>query len=345
VTVGKAAKETVMEVVPIVPFGLLAMSLVLLLAIAAAAIVLAHWLLRQSAPVLRWVAVPMVIVAGLGALLLLFGGLYVVRSQRQVAIVDQQIFAPPAGRTSSAIDADWLRFPQPPQPRPPEPASESAVSTPLPAAATDGPVSPLVGGADPVATDDRSLVQNAQAGAPDWVRTASERRGEANYLVCASRQFSTVEEADADAKACLRELLLDEFRKVQASHVIRRPAVLDISRLVDGSVQDRYVETVQRDFGTFFAPMHRVWLRAEFSPAVHEALHAAHITAVQQGRLLVAGVVWAALLCLPLGVVSYGQLCRWANCRGNRLLQAVVGTGVAGVWVAGFVLLQRLVIW
>uniref|UniRef100_A0A7C4QQL5 Uncharacterized protein n=1 Tax=Schlesneria paludicola TaxID=360056 RepID=A0A7C4QQL5_9PLAN len=337
-----------MEVAPIVPFGLLAVSLVLLLVIGAAAIVMAHWLLRQSAPGLRWVAVPMVIVAGAGALVLLFGGLYVVRLQPdQAAIVEQPFFATPAEPRSSAADSEWLRSPQSPRSLPAELAAESAVPTPPSATATDASVfpSPLVGGSDPAATDDRSQVQNAQAGAPDWVRAGSERRGEANYLVCASRQFSTVEEADADAKACLRELLLAEFRKVQASGVIRRPAVLDISRLIDGSVQDRYVETVQRDFGTFFAPMHRVWLRAEFSPAVHEALHAAHITAVQQGRLLVAGVVWAALLCLPLGVVSYGQLCRWVNCRRSRLLQAIVGTGVVGAWVAGFVLLQRLVIW
>lgn len=197
---------------------------------------------------------------------------------------------------------------------------------------------------DPVATDDRTAPDEEQPSLPEWIHHGNRRDGEVIVWVCSSKQFATVEEAEADVLATLRATVLEELHKLHPDYPMRRRSELVSEKFLQSLIKNRHVQMVQRDFGTFFAPMYRVWLQAELTPLNRQAVQFSYTRAVQEGRLLVVSVILVGLLCLPLGIVSYGNICRWKGVSSSRLLQALVSLLVIGVWAISYVLLQRYVI-
>jgi len=269
---------------------------------------------------------------------LLIVGLYFVRSSQVVhesatAVIEEIV------RDESYASAAALK----------RPVDATSVAVAAPEPNDFVPVAPVEAvtpvPADPAlpATDYRSSVVNAVNAAPDWVRGGVQRRGDVTMLVCSSKQFATEAEADVDARAAVRDYLLDEQRRNTGAEPFRLRATPSVDGQVASVIKDRYVETVQRDFGSMFATMYRVWLKAEITPATQAQLRAAHLANVQEGRMVVAGTGLGALLCIPLGIVTYGKLNRRLNHRFSRTLKAGVAAGVLALWSLGLLLLERTV--
>lgn len=197
---------------------------------------------------------------------------------------------------------------------------------------------------EPVATDDRTGADEEQPPLPEWIHHGSRRDSETIVWVCSSKQFATVEEAEADVLAILRASVLEEIHKLQPAYTMRRRSELVSEEFLQSLVKNRHVQTFQRDFGTFFATMYRVWLQAELTPQTRQTLQTSYTHAIQEGRLIVLSTMLVGLLCVPLGIVTYGNICRWAGISSSRLLQALVSFLVIGGWAIGFMLLQQYVI-
>jgi hypothetical protein len=111
-------------------------------------------------------------------------------------------------------------------------------------------------------------------------------------------------------------------------------------------VRNEYVETVSRDFGSFFAPMHRVWYRVELSPATREPALIRWRAALANTRMVATGGGFLALLCVPLAIVGYARCNRWTGGKARRPLACAATAAVLAIWVAGAVLFARLfVLW
>lgn len=196
---------------------------------------------------------------------------------------------------------------------------------------------------DPAATDDRTAPDEKQPPLPEWVHHGNRRDGEVSIWVCSSKQFATVEEAEADVLNNLRASVLEEIRKFLPEYPMRRKSELVSEEFLQSLIKNRHVQLFQRDFGTFFAPMYRVWLQVELTPLSRQAVQVSYTHAVREGRLLVVCVTLLGLLSVPLGILSYGNICRWAGISRSRLLQVLVSLLVIGAWAISFVLLQHYV--
>jgi hypothetical protein len=311
------------------------LSLLILTSICFGGFFIARGLLSQSGPQRL---VSGTVLAGLAAMSVAFlvVGLFFVRSQHQVTEV-RQARLQELRSMGEALHAQR--------------AVQSPVQAPAPAAlrpldTPDAPVSALQvsqNALTPLPTDDRTTVVESPAGPPSWVRAGVQKHGDVTTLVCSSQQFASVAEAEVDAQAAVRDYLLSERLRLAPSGPFGLKTSPSVEPLVQTVIRDRYTETLQRDFGSFFAPMHRVWLKAEITPTTVQQMQQAQVADLQEGRLLVAGSGLAALLCLPLGVVTYGQLNRWTNRRASRILQGAVSAAIVGLWTAGFVALQQFV--
>ncbi len=138
--------------------------------------------------------------------------------------------------------------------------------------------------------EDRTI----SAAPPEWTLAGEVRHGDVRQIVLSSKQFSTLDEARNDIAATARNLLAKDFENVYhtPAETLRQ---LPLKTLTDVAVKQEHVETVERDFGSFFAPMHRVWWQVEVSPDVRTNLHPVWKAAVQEQRTItVAGTLAAA---------------------------------------------------
>ena len=323
--------DTATERVPTVAVkvGFMSFAGVVLVAVTLGAFVL----LKTLASNRRLTAGAVIGVVAAAGLASLVGGLFVVRTQTYHVVAERDM----AAREKHRAIAEELRTrtmtlrPLLPAPVPDKPA--------------EPPVSALLASQTaltPLPTDDRSTVE-PESFTPSWVRAGVQRKGDVTTVVCSSQQFASVPEADADARAAVRDYLLGERLRTIPKESFGPRTAPSVDGLVDGVVKDRYVETIQRDFGTFFAPMHRVWLKAEVTPTTYNQMRAAYTAELQKSRLLVAGGALAALLCVPLGIITCGRLDRWTNHRFPRILQAGIGAAVLGLWGLGAAVLERFV--
>jgi len=185
----------------------------------------------------------------------------------------------------------------------------------------------------PVPTDDRTVI-HAEADRPDWVSQPESKTGEVRLVVVASQQYSTVEEAESELARTAADLLLADLNQIYSREMgvsTWHPTIDDIRRHV---VKQQYVETIERDFGNFFHPMHRVWWQLEFSPEVRyefaphwrHGLTARRVHLVGGAATLLVALVSLIALYRRLNVVTLGQRKLWV-----LLLVAVVGQA----WLGG----------
>lgn len=120
--------------------------------------------------------------------------------------------------------------------------------------------------------DDRTVATSTAGQRPDWLNASLKQQGDVVHLVVSGQQFATIEEARHDVASEARKQLLADFEKTYGASA-RSLADLSNDDLRLLAVRKEFVETVERDFGNFFAPMHRVWWQVELSPQVRSELY------------------------------------------------------------------------
>jgi hypothetical protein len=199
----------------------------------------------------------------------------------------------------------------------------------------------------PVPNADRTVVEsNSPTGPPAWLTAGTKITGETESIVISSKQYATQEEAEQDVGRQAVELLRIDLRKHTSPTWIQPQEILGIPEAIGLAVRDKYVETVNRDFGSFFAPMYRVWYRVELSPKVREPALIRWRAAVATSRMITAGGGFLALLCVPLAVVAFGRCNRWTGGKARTPLACAMAALVLSAWIAGGALFARLfVLW
>ena len=174
------------------------------------------------------------------------------------------------------VDADMPRLP------------DDAVPASAPVAASHGDAEPV-----PATTAAARPVQR-----PDWTNTPQVVAGDVTHSVLSSKQYTTVDEAREEVAAAAVKLLVEDFERiygVSAENLKNLP----VETLRTMAVRQEFIETVDRDFGNFTAPMHRVWWQIELSPVVRTSLHPLWKSRVQEQRvLIVGGGLLAVTVCL-----------------------------------------------
>lgn len=221
---------------------------------------------------------------------------------------------------------------------------------PQPATARDldAAVSALETSNDPLPQADRTATAEP---APDWLTTGNHVFGDREMTVVASQQYATEHEARADALAQVGRIVAQDTSKYLSPELIRPRE--DLIRLEAGAtispevihlgIHDTYVQTVQRDFGTFFAPMYRVWHRVELSPLVREPLLLRWREAVLTARTRTVIAGFAALLLIPLGILVSESLRKLTRGAFVPLIRGVTVAGVIAGWFLGACVLNQFV--
>jgi hypothetical protein len=196
-------------------------------------------------------------------------------------------------------------------------------------------------------TDDRTDVPTDGVQAtPAWLKPGTETVGESQFVVVSSKQYATLPEARADADRQVIDLLRADLRRYTSQTWVRPDEIIGLQESLQAAVRDQYVETVSRDFGSFFAPMHRVWYRVELSPATREPALIRWRAALANTRMVATGGGFLALLCVPLAIVGYARCNRWTGGKARRPLACAATAAVLAVWAAGAVLFARFfVLW
>lgn len=154
--------------------------------------------------------------------------------------------------------------------------------------------------------DDRTAREDLSEPRPSWTQQPETRHGDVGQFVITSKQFATVEAARDDVAATAKEMLRKDFERiyrVTASHI--GDLSTDVVRHV--AVREEFVETIQRDFGNFYAPMHRVWWQLEISPDVRSHLFPLWKARTQEARLLILA---GTLVGVTLGLAGISLLLR-----------------------------------
>ncbi len=165
--------------------------------------------------------------------------------------------------------------------------------------------------APPVPTDDRTV--RSSVSLPTWAVIQADQRvipGEPFRQVVASQLFATESEARQDARRQVIEQVILDMRH---GGWLRSPpsATFQPSQhTVDSVITQTHVETVSRDFGSFFAPMFRVWHQVEIGPSSRSMLLSELRVDQSESRNLVVLVAVGLIFCLPLAIVFQGWLSR-----------------------------------
>lgn len=210
---------------------------------------------------------------------------------------------------------------------------------------TDDPadaISAIDTGRDPLPQDDRTTVNEPT---PDWLATGRHFFDGEELQVIASQQFATEAEARHDANTIVAELLTKDL--AQFTRAPLRPRRSPVTGTdVHRAVREEYLQSVQRDFGTFFAPMYRVWYKVELSPAVREPYLVGWRAQLVESRTLTVVSGFAALLLAPLGILFAAAARRATGGAGRGWIDLSALFGVLALWSVGaWVLNQYVVLW
>lgn len=183
----------------------------------------------------------------------------------------------------------------------------------------------------PAGLDAGSDTKKSPSHRPAWIDQVKSDDGDCQHVVLSSQQYSTREEAEAELSSTASELIRNDMQRIrpEVPHSSWRPTVGEIRR---AAVKQQYVEAVERDFGSFVHPMHRVWWQIELSPEVRteflpswrqgltssrvrllgltisSLVLAASLLAMYRRLDVITGGAHRAALSIGLGVVSLGWL-------------------------------------
>lgn len=199
---------------------------------------------------------------------------------------------------------------------------------------------------EPPTADRTTSADSATSPTPEWIKAGTITQGERRFLVLSSKQYATQAEAEQDVGRQTVELLRQDLREHTRTAWVQPGEIVGIPESLEGAIKQRHVETIQRDFGSFFAPMYRVWYQVELSPAVREPALVRWKGALTQSRLIATLGTLAALLMIPVGIVMHGVSNRATGGRANLLLKCLLVVMVVAVWLSGLAIFKSsLVLW
>jgi hypothetical protein len=138
--------------------------------------------------------------------------------------------------------------------------------------------------------DDRTIATSDDNAAPEWMRQTPVTAGDTTLFVLSSKQYATEDEGRKELAGTAREMLKKDFER-QYGIPARSLSDSDLPawRIQQLALRQEYIETLERDFGNFTAPMHRVWWQLELSPKVRSGIYPVWRTHLQEWRSALVG--------------------------------------------------------
>lgn len=146
-----------------------------------------------------------------------------------------------------------------------------------------------------VATKDRT---SSSTDHPEWLRTVETEKDGKRTLVIASGQYATVEEAERELTASAGSYILQDCTRHATAPVKYGELSPPDRKQLAPFVTRTYVEKVDRDFGSFYAPMYRLWWELTFSDETRGRLEPVLIAQVRGQRQTVVSIGLAILATL-----------------------------------------------
>lgn len=155
---------------------------------------------------------------------------------------------------------------------------------------------------------------------PKWISEGEVTNGDVRYVVLSSQLWSTVEEARHTLVGQATEILRKDFEQRHKGPFIPfSNRALNMDRLVEIAVKEQHLESVEQDFGKYTSPMYRLWWRLEISPIVRTELFPDWKAATTQNKVIVIGVVMAAVTFLANIVSVLSMSARPQQPLGDKL--------------------------
>lgn len=169
---------------------------------------------------------------------------------------------------------------------------------------------------------------------PKWAVESDTTNGDVRLIVLPSKLWSTEEEASQELLPRVATIVREDFDSMQKSIWTRTSrGLLSDTQVAQFAIKRRYLDRIEQDFGTFTAPMCRLWMQIELSPGVRTEIYPAWNAAVVGNRILVTGAILAWVTLAANAAVLFAHLKAVPN---RRLIYAgtVAATSLAA-WTAG----------
>ena len=138
-----------------------------------------------------------------------------------------------------------------------------------------------------------------QSALPQWITDHDTTSSDIQRIVLTSQLWSTEAEADRELSPKVAAIIRADFAdRHQGLFNQTGRQVLSEDRIVNVAVKQRYVEHVEKDFGSFDATMNRLYWQVEVSPVVRTELYPEWKAAVTQNRIVVVGALLSLLTLL-----------------------------------------------
>ena len=176
---------------------------------------------------------------------------------------------------------------------------------------------------------DQEAVLTTAEGLPLTAEQRNERDAADGFVVLSSRQFATVEEAEAEVADATRERIMTTISR---QHGLPQTWTLPDSVLADAQIiPRRHIETISRESGNVTFNVYRVWWEVAFTPEAMEQLEPVWKDQIVTSRLWSLGDLAALLTLLAGAATSYLRLDTLTGGRyRQRLKFAAVLLVVAG---------------
>ena len=134
---------------------------------------------------------------------------------------------------------------------------------------------------------------------PQWITDHDTTSSDVQRIVLTSQLWSTEAEADRELSPKVAAIIRADFAgRHQGFFNQMGRQVLNEDRIVNVAVKQRYVEHVEKDFGSFDATMNRLYWQVEVSPVVRTELYPEWKATVTQNRIVVVGALLSLLTLL-----------------------------------------------
>ena len=167
----------------------------------------------------------------------------------------------------------------------------------------------VVSEASSLPSDPAKEKPSADTTRPKWLEEGDRTNGDVRTIVLSSKLWSTEAEANQELLPRAAKIVRDDFDERHQSPFQRTGhRLLSDERLVQFAVKRRYLERIDQDFGTFSAPMCRLWMQVEVSPLVRTAIYPDWKSAVVGNRAILIGAVLALLTLSANALALFGRL-------------------------------------
>lgn len=169
---------------------------------------------------------------------------------------------------------------------------------------------------------------------PKWLEVEDTTDGDVRLIVLSSKLWSTEQEAQQELHPRAASLVRADFDQMQNSIFNRTShGLLNDDQVTQFAIKKRYLERVEQDFGTFTAPMCRLWWQIELSPTVRTEIYPAWNAAVIGTRILAIGTILSLFTLAANAAALFAHLKAASN---RRLFYAGTVTATsAAAWIAG----------